>query len=435
MTRFLDFFLPKQIVSTDDDSDTLLRARVIVIFWIFGIIVSSFIWLTCPSGHLLYYISLSLVVAVCVISLICFKFSFLSLEKLGITSTLTHVSCLILFIYSEGVVFSATTNWASTAVLLAVCFVNLRFGFFILAIMIGVMTHSHFYFRHKGLTLPPSWSYDKWADNLLLDQVFSLIALYIVIIFLIYSNRKMLHRLLGAREVVYQSSRLTEMGKVAASIAHEVNNPLSVIIGNSNLIQNELTEEKIDLATISKFNTRINRSCNKAFNIVRNIMNLARDVSSEKTTSFQLSKLMLDIQEVAAAQIMKKKIKFELKTAGDDIVLRGKYTQLYQALVNLLNNAIDAVIDVKQPSIIIEICRSNSSLDIMIIDNGPGISPELEKRVLEPLFTTKNVGKGTGLGLSIVNNMLEQHDGKLIIDRRFKDSRMTVRLPLSMLVE
>jgi len=123
-------------------------------------------------------------------------------------------------------------------------------------------------------------------------------------------------------------------------------------------------------------------------------------------------------------------IKLTVEVREPDLVVKGRQSQLGQALVNLLGNAFDAIRTIPHPTIHITIGQRAEMGYIRITDNGPGIPAHQRDKVFEPFFTTKEVGQGTGLGLSITLGILQDHKGSLFLDEQDPQTSLVMEIPL-----
>jgi signal transduction histidine kinase len=105
-------------------------------------------------------------------------------------------------------------------------------------------------------------------------------------------------------------------------------------------------------------------------------------------------------------------------------------SQVSQVVLNLINNSADAIEGSPNPWIIVDVVATGTSLFLSIMDSGKGIPEEIAKKIMNPFFTTKEVGKGTGLGLSIGKGIIEGHGGKLYLDRNSPHTKFIIELPL-----
>lgn len=111
------------------------------------------------------------------------------------------------------------------------------------------------------------------------------------------------------------------------------------------------------------------------------------------------------------------------------MVVPGRYVQLCQVLLNLINNSHDAIEGREEKWIEVEVVALENDVRIMVTDSGPGISAAVKDKIFDPFFTTKPVGKGTGMGLSISHGIIHNHDGELYVDSSCAHTRFVIRLP------
>lgn len=256
------------------------------------------------------------------------------------------------------------------------------------------------------------------------------------------ANRKILEQTLGlpwqsstiqantevesTRKRVLQSSKLSSLGEMSAGIAHEINNPLSVIIGLLPLLKDS---KSIDI----KFRDRC-QSLEKAAKRIQKIVSSLKKYSRASDNSdHQLSSLPQVLEEALAI------VEHRLRPQGIELEIRdtsrGQIScdilEIEQVLVNLLNNAVDALSDSKEKKITVRCFNHSGEQVLQIEDSGPGIPPDLERQIFDPFFTTKPVGKGTGLGLSISKEILSRHKASIKLNRAGSNTCFEVRIPIS----
>lgn len=228
----------------------------------------------------------------------------------------------------------------------------------------------------------------------------------------------------------HSAAKMASLGEMAAGVGHEVNNPLTAIVGMiDELIEAlddevDLSKDKIKsvLATMKTTSLRIAR-------IVRALRSFARDGSKDPLEVYSLKKLVNESLELCREKIRYKDIEFTVDTIPDYIDVKCHPTEILQVILNLVSNAQDAVRSLESKWIRLSYQDLGGDIEIAVTDSGSGISGEIEEKIFQPFFTTKEVGKGTGLGLSISREIMERHGGALILDRAASNTRFAIRLP------
>ena len=215
-------------------------------------------------------------------------------------------------------------------------------------------------------------------------------------------------------ERLLQSEKIATMGSLLAGVAHELNNPLAVVLWQTHLLRESAPEPAI-AAGVEKIMTGAER----CVRIVRNFLALARQQTPERT-HVGLNGLVNDSVELLAYELRNDNVEVVLSLADDLPILWADGHQLQQVLVNMIMNAHHAVRQRPADARMISITtRSDGALrrvHIEIIDSGPGIPAEIRGRIFEPFFTTKPVGQGTGLGLSLCRGIIEEHGGTITVE-------------------
>ena len=221
------------------------------------------------------------------------------------------------------------------------------------------------------------------------------------------------------------SSKLASLGEMSAGVAHEINNPLSIIAGNVFL----LNKCKNDPEKFSSKIEAIQRSVERISKIVLGLKRFSHLNEESKHSLFVLSNIIqeaLILTESKSKQnstVVEVNIKSEGKILCDDV-------EIEQVIINLVNNAVDAVKILPERWIKINVFEDNSELVMQVKDSGSGISDEVAKNLFEPFYTTKPVGEGTGLGLSIIKTILDKHKSKISVNKDDAHTCFEIRFPL-----
>lgn len=225
------------------------------------------------------------------------------------------------------------------------------------------------------------------------------------------------------------AGRLSSLGEMASGIAHEINNPLAVISGKADLIKRMLQKDNIAKPEIEAGVDVIKRTTMRIARIVASMKSLSRQTDHDSFSYNELKTIVLDVLAVSQDRIRNKSIELDIEDIPETRI-ECHAGQIGQALLNMLNNAVDAIEPLDDKWIRMGFSTTDKELMISITDSGSGIPDELREKVLQPFFTTKEVGKGTGLGLSLVQSIADHHGGRLKIDGQNKNTSFVLTLPL-----
>jgi len=231
-------------------------------------------------------------------------------------------------------------------------------------------------------------------------------------------------------EIAVQSSKLASLGEMAGGIAHEINNPLAIISGNITRLKFMLAEDKLDPKKAFEMFNRIDTTVSRIAKIISSMRVLARDGSKDSFDKVSVRKIINDVVIVCTEKFKQHEVEFIYEEPCENLMVECRHVQVSQVLINLLNNAFDAVVesDEKLSFIKIQTQLVAGSVQILISNSGKTISPLIVHKIMEPFFTTKEVGKGTGLGLSISKKIIENHKGKLFVDTNKEWTTFVVEL-------
>ncbi|HEY2996051.1 MAG TPA: GAF domain-containing protein [Methylomirabilota bacterium] len=241
-----------------------------------------------------------------------------------------------------------------------------------------------------------------------------------------------LTRLRDTQAQLVQAAKMSALGQLVSGVAHELNNPLSVIIGYGQL----LLSRDVPAAMRRPVELMVAQGDRMA-KIVRNLLFFARQRPPERA-AVQLQSVIEQTLALRTHQLTLSGIMVTTEFVRDLPEITGDAQQLEQVFLNLLLNAEQAILEQKtQGQILVRtrVSADGRAIYADVVDDGPGIAPDALPRVFEPFFTTKTVGSGTGLGLSVSYGILEEHGGKLSVQSRPGETIFTIELPVTRVPE
>jgi two-component system NtrC family sensor kinase len=233
----------------------------------------------------------------------------------------------------------------------------------------------------------------------------------------------------AAQDQLVRSEKLSSLGKLSASIAHEINNPLAGILTFAKLIVRTLEQGPPDDATrkaLVRHLLLVQRETERCSAIVRNLLDFARE-RPLALKDVNVNHVVDEAIQLLANQIQIQGVKLE-KQLGPVPMVDGDFGQLRQACVNVIMNACEAMQRGGKLSVESALIEGGRFVELAFQDTGPGIPPDHLSKIFDPFFTTKE--KGTGLGLSVVYGIVERHGGKIDLRTEVgKGTRVAIRLP------
>lgn len=227
-----------------------------------------------------------------------------------------------------------------------------------------------------------------------------------------------------------QAARLSTMGELAAVVAHQINNPLTTILADSELLMQDLPPNSPQYESA----VAINRSGQRAHAVVKRLLSTARRSNPEdKAVWVDVHQTIRNTLDLISTHLGRGGVRFEVQLETDPpSYIRAPSGHLEDVWLNLLMNARDALNNRPNAAMGVLSRRSQSQLDILVWDNGDGIPPELRESIFEPFFTTKPSGEGTGLGLYICKQVITQIGGRISVESAIGQATVfRVSLPVS----
>ncbi len=229
-----------------------------------------------------------------------------------------------------------------------------------------------------------------------------------------------------------QASRLSSLGAMAGGIAHEINNPVTIIMGMLRMVIKELSSDKpVNREKICSTLEKARQYTERISKIVKGIRALSRDGSRDPFILSKAQDIIDNTFGLCEASIQTNSIQLSYDLEDPDMSLECRPVQISQVLLNLINNSLDAIGDQKSPWIHLAVKKiDDNTAEFSVTDSGNGIPEHIANQLMQPFFTTKGAGKGTGLGLSISQEIIKAHFGEFKLDRDFPNTRFYIRIPI-----
>ena len=229
------------------------------------------------------------------------------------------------------------------------------------------------------------------------------------------------------REALYQSEKLSALGMLLAGVAHELNNPLQVVLGHAALLESDAAD-----TDMGKRASTILGAAERCARIIKTFLAMARDTPASRRP-VQVNQLIDHALELMGHQLSLNNIRIDLNLSPGLPDVVGDPDQLNQVIVNLLINAMQAMETADDPKVVVVETRLDAvskAVELAVADSGSGVPDEIKTRIFDPFFTTKPTGVGTGVGLAVCHGMVVAHGGTISVeDAADGGARFCVKLP------
>ncbi len=301
--------------------------------------------------------------------------------------------------------------------------------------------HSKEFFQHMWSTIKSGASWqgliknlakngdDYWVQTFIFPKFNNFnekkITGYIALRFDVTYKVKLEQDLKDEREKLELSAQLASIGEVSAGIAHEIANPLTIISAAKEILKRNITLTDTTQKNIDSISEGVKR-IDKIMNGLHHLAQKSRAAEHELQDVADIVDYTFEFCEEA---LKSKGIKIIYDNQAKNSVILCDEIKVSQVLLNLINNARDAIENLSEKWIKIILSDNEQYLKLSVVDSGNGIPKEIRDKVLSSFFTTKEVGKGTGLGLSLVKRFIEEHEGQLRIVEDTTNTEFEVILP------
>lgn len=237
--------------------------------------------------------------------------------------------------------------------------------------------------------------------------------------------------LILSQERVHYASKMASLGKMAASMAHEINTPIQTVNLVAERVQRQL-KKNMSREEINSSMDKIISSVHKVSDIIDSLRKVSRDSKSDPFTNVKIDELLQDSVNMTEERFNVNNVNFKVEyhDISPNSLVQCQSLQMSQVLINIINNAYDAIEKLEDKWITVDVRHISEKLQISITDSGLRVADDIIEKMFEPLYTSKDIGKGTGLGLSISREIITNHNGLLYIDKKSDNTRFVIEIPL-----
>ncbi|CAN5699825.1 hypothetical protein BH10BDE1_BH10BDE1_02100 [soil metagenome] len=233
------------------------------------------------------------------------------------------------------------------------------------------------------------------------------------------------------QEILGASAKMSALGEMAGGVAHEINTPLAIISMRVEQMEECFVEGDFQSIDFLDAVQAIKRTTDRIAKIVSGLRTFAREGKNEPLRPVSLKPVIDETLSFCKERFANYGVRIEVAFPDDvdHLLVNARSIELSQVLLNLLNNSFDAVQAKEEKWVQIDVAERENMLELSVTDSGEGIAVEHRARLMQPFFTTKQIGKGTGLGLSISRGIVQSHGGSIEFDTSSAQTRFVIRLP------
>jgi signal transduction histidine kinase len=233
------------------------------------------------------------------------------------------------------------------------------------------------------------------------------------------------------KQIIQHQEKLATIGVLTASIAHEINNPLAVLIHSSSKLVETVDHTPVELETLTKHIHKVEKSSERIQKIVSGLKTFSYKENNNKI--FNFNHLLKDSLEFLEVIFKKSEIQLITNISTEEASVLGNEGKISQVITNLISNARDAIEDSGKDKKIIKVESEliGNHIICKIHDTGSGIPLEIQDKIFEPFFSTKTKGQGLGLGMGITHSIIKEHHGDISFVTNSEGTTFTIQFPIS----
>jgi len=341
-------------------------------------------------------------------------------------------TCITFIAFYTGAVHSNAIWWLGTIPLLASFLLNAFFGVVWFIIIIAIF-FAALMLEANGLVPVNILSSADMTGRIIISFSLNSSLIFILCILTELIRDKAFEDKEELSAKAFQLNQLASLGKLASGVAHEINNPLTVIRGAQLRIARQIEKgDELDKGLLSDYMEKIQKNVSRIQEVTGLMRSISSNAANRTISDIDINKIISDVIQMFSEEIQQGHIEFMTELPREHIIFRGIYTEMFQAFFNIIENAVYELMETKQERKIIKIRidKTADSIVAIINDNGRGISPLVRDHIFDPFFTTKTVGRGRGLGLSFSYNVFTSNGGTLELVEADNGSLFRIVLPL-----
>lgn len=229
------------------------------------------------------------------------------------------------------------------------------------------------------------------------------------------------------QQVLIHSLKMKSLGEMAGGIAHEINNPLVIIGMKASQLKKFITQNRME--DLNKAVSTIETTTFRISKIINGLRAFAKDGSKDPFEKAEINTAIEDTIALCQEKFKNAGVEIQFAKSSEPAEIDCRVTEISQVVLNLLSNSFDAIQSCEEKWIKISVSEKQDNVEISVSDSGKGITSETAKKIMEPFFSTKDIGQGMGLGLSISKGIIESHQGQLNLDISLPNTTFLISLP------
>jgi signal transduction histidine kinase len=237
------------------------------------------------------------------------------------------------------------------------------------------------------------------------------------------------------RDLETNAQKIASIGNMTERIAHEINNPLMIIQGCSDMIKKSFERNSLDPQKLEKYTHRLNENISRLSQVIAALRCFSKEQKRDELQKTLLQFIVDESLQICRSEFDLSKIEIKIKSSQENLEIYCRKNEMIDAVFNVLSNAILATEACQNKWVSIEIESNKECALIRIKDPGLGIPNEIAEKILDPFFTTRPIGGGLGLGLTYSHTIIEAHNGRIYFNPASANTEFVIEIPQAKFIE